>query len=316
MKLFILLLVLKIFLFANSENKNEQNSSLLEKTLYKAEVVRDYISNKFTYFTTNVDNFLANEPDNHIYDNPSFIFLEYTFDKSEGNSVENKARFKIKTRLPRSKAKYRIEIGNKEDTNDNSNDIRIEDIDKNDNVNVGVNYIDNIKEYLSLSHGAGIRLKFDEFDPYAKVKANKKIDYSNNWKGDTTQRFYFSHERNLESTTSFEISRIFSDTYKFSNYNEYFWRKDDEDNNFYNSLRLYQNLSKRDYISYVASATTNDEESNLKVKNYQTYVSFRYYIKKWMYYDVIPRVTWQEEDDFDSNYGIRINLGMFIGRKP
>ncbi|NQY94614.1 MAG: hypothetical protein HRT43_10635, partial [Campylobacteraceae bacterium] len=69
------------------------------------------------------------------------------------------------------------------------------------------------------------------------------------------------------------------------------------------------------YLSYVLSAASNNNDSEMEVKNYQAYISYRFYIKKWFYYDVIPKYSWERVDDFDGNYAIQINFGMFFGKK-
>ena len=77
---------------------------------------------------------------------------------------------------------------------------------------------------------------------------------------------------------------------------------------------MFQNISKKDYLSYVVSGTTNDSDSSLQVKNYQTYVSYRHYVRPWMYYDIIPRYIWERSNDFDPKYAISINFGMLFGK--
>ena len=287
-----------------------------EKSLYKGEVIREYLHKRLTSYATDIDNFLSNEPNSKVYTNPSYIHIKFSTEKVEGDKLETKATVKVRLKLPKLKNKYRIEFGNKKEINDKSNDIRVDELDTNEDYHFGISYIDNLKDYLSISAGAGVRVKLDEFDPYIRLKASRDFAYYGNWKGEFIQEFYYSHKNNLEATSSYEVFKVFSKKLKFSNYNEYYWTKEEEnDNNFYNSIRLYQNISKKNYLSYVVSASTNDENGNLKVENYQTYVSYRHYIKEWLYYEVIPRIIWERDNDFDEKFALRFNLGMFVGKK-
>ena len=172
-----------------------------------------------------------------------------------------------------------------------------------------------LKEHLNFSAGLGVRIKWDEFDPYARVKVIRDINITQDWESSLAQKFYLYEKRGLESTSSYEIYKQYSEEFRFSNYNEFFWKEQDRDDNFYNSFRLNQTLSEKDSFNYVTSASTNNVDSNLQVKNYQVYVAYRHYFKRWFYYDVIPKYIWEREHDFNPNYAIRVNLGMFIGKR-
>lgn len=299
----------------NQDNYDGNKASLLEQSLHTGAEVRGYLSERFTAFSTSVDTFLADEPDTKVYENKSFIHFQYSAEKVQNKKGSNKFDIKVRIKLPHVKEKFRFEFENIDNTNDKSKDARVNDVNKDESFAAGVGYVDQIKEYLDFSAGVGIKLKLNNFEPYTKAKIRRRFDMSNDWKSDLAQKVYLFSKRGFESTTSYEIYKVYSERYKFSNYNEFFWREKDRDDNFYNSLRLYHNLSKKDYLSYVTSATTNNIDSNLQIKNYQAYVSYRHFFKKWLYYDVIPKLIWERDDDFDPKYAIRINLGMFVGRR-
>ncbi|OUR72430.1 hypothetical protein A9Q76_03785 [Arcobacter sp. 31_11_sub10_T18] len=311
-------MIFQVLLFSQEIKNNKlsnNNSSLLEKSLTQGESFRAYLSERLIYFSTNIDNYLSNKPDDKIYDNPTYIHIEQSFEKKQGQSIGAVTNFRLRLKLPKLKEKYKIEIWNKKETNDESNDLRIDDPKNDQGVNAGISYVDKIKEYLNFSSGLGVKLKLDEFEPFAKASISKQIDYKNDWIVDLSERIFLSDKNGFDTTSSFEIHKIFNDVYKFSSYNEYYWNKKIKDDNFYNSLRLNQTLSKKRYLSYVLSAASSNSDSTLEVKNYQAYVSYRHYIKKWLYYDVIPRYSWERVNDFDPDYGIQINFGMFFGKK-
>lgn len=315
MRILFLILLLQVFLFSDNKDPNIKDITLLEMILQKSEFSREHLSERLIYYATDIDNFLVNEPRDTILENTSYIHIQFGTEKGQDDKIKNLATFKIRLDLPRVKNKYRLELGNKEETNDKSSDIRANDIKRKDDVQLGLSYIDSLKNYFNYSLGGGVKFKLNEIDPYVKANANKDFSYSSDWKGVISQNFYLSNKRNLESRSSYEVSKVFNKNFKFSNFNEYIWKQKEEDDNFYNSLRLFQNLSKKDFLSYIISTTTDFNNSILKTRNYQTYVSYRHYVKKWLYYDVIPRYIWQRDKDFDPKYAIRFNFGMFIGKK-
>ena len=294
---------------------NNNNSPLLEKSLTQDESLRDYLSERLLYFSTNIDNFLSNKPDDKIYDNPTYIHIEQSFEKKQGQSIEVNTKYRLRLKLPKLKEKYKIELWNKKESNDDSNDLRIDGSINEQGANADISYFDQIKKYFNFSSGLGVKLKLDEFEPFVKASISKQIDYKNDWIVDLSERIFLSDKNGFDTTSSFEIHKIFNDIYKFSSYNEYYWNKKVKDDKFYNSLRLNQTLSKKIYLTYVLSAASSNSESTLEVKNYQAYIFYRHYIKKWFYYDLIPRYSWERINDFDPNYGIKINFGMFFGKR-
>lgn len=315
MKILFLILIFQVFLFSDNKDSNIKDTTLLENVLQKSEFYREHLSQRLMYYATDIDSFLSNEPNDDTKKNASYVHLQFATEKGQDDKLKNLTTFRIRLELPKFKNKYRLELGNKEETNDKSSDIRANDISRNDDVQIGLRYINSLRNYFNYSVGAGVRFKLNEVDPYIKAKATKDFSYSNDWEGAIAQKFYFSNKKNLESISSYEVYKVFNETFKFSNFNEYIWKQKEPDDNFYNSLRLFQNLSKKDFLSYILSTTTDIDNSNLEIRNYQAYISYRHYIKKWLYYDVIPRYIWQRDKDFDPKYAIRFNFGMFIGKK-
>ena len=312
MKILFFILFFQLFLYSNSEKKD---LPMLEKALIEGDSIQEKLSERLEYYATDIDNFLSDEPNEEVYKNPTYAHIELTAEKTANGDYETKGTVKIRLKLPKFKEKYRIEIGNDKETNDKSNDIRVNDITNEEDFRFGLGYVDTLKKYVNFSAGVGIKVKLNELDPYIKSKLSKDSTYWNDWKGETVQKFFYSNRKKFETTTSHEIYKVFNERFKFSSYNEYFWQEPEQDDNFYNSFRLYQNLSQKDYLGYIVSAATNNDNSSLKVKNYQTYITYRHYMKKWLYYDVIPRYIWQRSDGFGSNFALRFNFGMFIGKK-
>jgi len=313
----LLILVFQVLLFSQSieDNKSKKTSSFFEESLQTGESFRNYISERVVFFSTNIDNYLSDTPDDKIYNNQTYIHVEQSYDKQENKNFEGATKFRLRLKLPKLKEKYNLEIWNTKDSNDKTNDLRIDDPKNNQGVNAGISYSDKLKEYLNFNSGVGIKVNLNRFEPFAKASISKQINTSYNWIVDLSERIYISDKNGFDSTSSFEIYRIFSEIYKFSNYNEYYWNEQQRHDNFYNSLRIYQTLSDKAYLSYVVSTTSNNNDSEMQIKTYQGYISYRYYIKKWLYYDVIPKYSRERVNDFDSNFGIQVNLGIFFGKK-
>jgi len=313
----LLILIFQVLLFSQSidHNKSNKTSSFFEESLQTGESLRNYISERVIFFSTNIDNYLSDSPNDEIYNNQTYIHVEQSYDKQESESIDGATKFRLRLKLPKLKEKYDLEIWNTKDSNDKTNDLRINDPKNYQGVNAGISYSDKLKEYLNFTSGVGVKINLNRFEPFAKAGISKQINTPYNWIVDLSERIYISDKNGFDSTSSFEIYRIYSEVYKFSNYNEYYWNEQQRHDNFYNSLRIYQNLTEKTYLSYVISATSNNKDTQMQVKTYQAYVSYRHYIKKWLYYDIIPKLSRERVNNFDSNYGIQINFGIFFGKK-
>ncbi len=73
-------------------------------------------------------------------------------------------------------------------------------------------------------------------------------------------------------------------------------------------------MSNKNYINYVVAIDSDDVDTNFKIKEYNTYISYRKYIRKWLYYDLIPSIKWQKSDNYKEEYGIKLRLGLLISK--
>lgn len=312
MKPILLLILLSTFLFSidNVNKKIKSKHSSLESTLNSIEHKLKIVHKKLNSVSKNIDEFITNEYTSDIYKD-SYIQIETSLEKISGRDMEIEADVDIRIRLPKLKEKLSITIDNRDDKISSTYQDSNEDIDrKSDDYNIGLLYR-TIKQKADLKFR--VRLKMSN-NPYIYVKAEAKRVLKLNNVSDLRieQKLKYSHKDKLDSYSSFRYNYQINDKYLFSNYNRYHINSEEKNDNVYNSLRLNHNLSNSNYINYVSSINSNDNESNFQVKEYKTYISYRKYIRKWLYYDIIPSVTWSRVNDFKNKAGIRFNLGLLI----
>ena len=207
----------------------------------------------------------------------------------------------------------RLIIENEDKTNDKYDDFRTGSLDQDTGMKAGLEYVPTKAKRWSPRGSIGI--KFSKLDPYLKFTLQRNWKMIEEWMFEFRQKNYLYVQHSLHNTTSGEIYKDITPSVKFSNYNEFFWKEEERIESFYNSFRFFQRLAKKNYLSYVVSASTNNDESNLQVKDYQAYVSYRHYIKRWVYFDLVPKVIWKREYDFDTHYAFRFNFGVYIGNR-
>lgn len=316
-KIIVLTVLINSFLLAshNHENENhmhDENSSL-ESFLHNTALTKDYINNMLVSLSTNLDNYLTLNPNSKDINKKSFAHLEFYTYKEEGKGIETKARIKVRLKLPKLQDKLRVVIGNEDNQKNNYNDYSSATT-KADDYNVGLEYKSSTKKLFKYKASLGLNIH-SGFDPYVKLRISKDFPFTELFQTKTKQEFKYSHDDKFESKTSLEFIKDLNNKFVLSNYNEYRYEEIDTLNTVYNAIKLNQQLTTKSYIGYIASVTFNDENSdNINTREYQTYVSYRYFIRGWLYYDIVPKVLYKDEDNYEPKFALRLNLGMFIGK--
>lgn len=309
--LITLLIPSLLFSFHKHENKEStHNDSTLEKTLNSVENKLKVVYDKLNITSKHIDEFITNEYDETIY-TKSYIRIETTLNKTSKTSIDIKPDLDIKIKLPKLKEKLSLTISNKDDKVVPNFQDSNEKVDYEDNkYSAGLLY-NTIKKDLDLKFRVGVKFSTN---PYIFTKAEAKKEFNLNFRNKITltQKLKYTNKDQLDNTTSFRYIYKINSKLNFSSYNEYNNNSKDKDNNMHSSLRINKKLSNRSYINYVTSIKMNDKDSNFKIKKYNTYISYRKYIRSWLYYDIVPNISWEEIDNFKESYGMRIRLGLLI----
>ena len=313
MKPILLLIIIHTLLLSfhnheiNQYNKNESN---LEKTLDKVENKLKIVYDKLNISSKNIDEFITKEYDNTIYTN-SYIRFETSIEKRESNSVKIKPNIDIRIKLPKLKDKLSLTFNNNDNKiNPNYQDSNEKINYKDDDYNVGILY-NIIKRDINLKFRVGAKISFNPY-LYVKAEAKKKFDLNQNNNLILEQKVKYSDKYEIDNYSSIRYNYKINKNYLFSNFNEYYINSKINDNNLYNSFRINHIISNDSYLNYVTSVDSNDDNSTFQTKRYGVYVSYRKYIRKWLYYDLLPNIQWKRDNDFNTNTGIKINIGIII----
>lgn len=287
------------FNFNNSLDIIEKNLKLTHNKLNE--------SSKF------IDEYITNEEDDTIYTD-SFIRIENSIEKIESKDVEYEPNIDIRLKLPKLKDKLLLTIDNNDEdrVNEEFQDSNEQITNKDDNYNIGLLYNTAKKNYnLKLK----ISLKTTT-NPYlytqGVISKNFKIDEKNSIF--LQEKLRYSHKHKFDNYISFKYSHKIDENFSFHNFNEHHINSEEKNDNTHNSLRLHQKLSNKRYLNYVTAIESDDVDSSFKIKEYTAYISYREYIRKWLYFDIVPSLNWYREYDFDRDIGLKLNLGVLISK--
>lgn len=305
MKKFVYSLILPTFLLSNE-------GSLLDNTLYKFDDTIKSLHENINIYSKNIDEFLTNKYDNSIY-NQSFIRFENSFDYSKYENFNYNPTFSLRIKLPKLQERFSLEIDNTDNTiEQNSNDSNEKLNYKDDNYNIGLIY-NRLSRGINLSFKTGVKLSTEPFF-FIKTSAYKQFEIDDQSSILFKDEIRLSDRYNLDNSFIINYAYMINENYTFSNYNEYFINSIKKDDEIYNSLRLTNKINDKEYLNYVFSTTSNNIDSELEIKEYKLYLSYRRYMKQWLYFDVVPSMAFQEVYNYKINPGIKFNLGLFIGK--
>lgn len=310
--LFIFILNLSLFAFHSHEKKTEKDSSMLETTLLKVENGLKYIYDSLNTSSKYIDEFLTNKYDDTTY-TQSYIRIEQSSFIYDREDFESNTNFDIRIRLPKLKEKLSITFDNNDGKNNEIyQDSNEKNKQKDDNFNVGLLY-NTIKNDYNLKFKVGVKNKKDSYIfTTASIQKIYKLDINNTIT--LEEKLKYAKANELENFTSADFVHTFNTNTYFSFFNEYYTNTKEKYDNLHSSIRYSKKLSDKKFINYVIASETNNQLSNFKIKEYEAYVSYRKYIKKWLYYDVIPSVKFEELDNFKEKPGIKFNLGILIAK--
>lgn len=305
MKKLVYSLILPTFLLSNE-------GSLLDNTLDKFDDTIKSLHENINIYSKNIDEFLTNKYDNSIY-NQSFIRFENSFDYSKYENFNYNPTFSLRIKLPKLQERFSLEIDNTDNTiEQNSNDSNEKLNYKDDNYNIGLIY-NRLSRGINLSFKTGVKLSTEPF-VFIKTSAYKQFEIDDQSSILFKDEIRLSDRYNLDNSFIINYAYMINENYTFSNYNEYFINSIKKDDEIYNSLRLTNKINDKEYLNYVFSTTSNNIDSELEIKEYKLYWSYRRYMKQWLYFDVVPSMAFQEVYNYKINPGVKFNLGLFIGK--
>ncbi len=314
MKTLVLLLIFThtLLAFHLHEKKDETDKTpFIDRTLNKVENKLEYVYDKLNSSSKYVDELLTNEKDNQIYED-SYIRIEYFNKIQTKGDNDSELDVDIKFKLPKLKKKLSFQLTNTDDKiNKKYSDSNEKSINEDNKYSVGLLY-DTFKNKYDLKFKTGIKLTSD---PYLFVQAKAEKNFKLNFNSSilVKEKIRYSTKDKFDNNTSFEYKYNYNSKIHISNFFEYHINSEDKINNYYSSIRLNKTPSKSKYINYVASYSST-YDSSYRTNQYRVYSSYRKYIRKWLYYDLVPEIQWNRSNDFDENYILKINLGVLIAK--
>ena len=102
----------------------------------------------------------------------------------------------------------------------------------------------------------------------------------------------------------------------FQSVSELIWSEDHRGARFVQVYGAFRKLNEKTYLGLesIADAVTSPDEDAGHISSIE--LRFRYrqnVLRPWFYYEVVPRLRWEEERDFSPLFGIELRAEAFLG---
>ncbi|MDX2427725.1 MAG: hypothetical protein QNK22_03465 [Xanthomonadales bacterium] len=233
---------------------------------------------------------------------------EYYYRQEQGSKFKFKASVKI--RLPRKGGRVSF-IAGADENNEGSGDAGDEDDDESI---IGLQFFlkDSIKWNASITAG----VKFNDFAGLVGPRFRYLTAMGENSSMRFTQTFRWQTNNYWDIGSRLDLNFVLSDRFFFRQTVYGRWRGEESDEKGYRtrlSSVLSQKLTYTAGLQYDFSTIFHTKPDN-HVDKYTLALRYRKRTsREWLYYEIVPQVSFEDKYDYDANLGIRLRVEMFFG---
>ena len=233
---------------------------------------------------------------------------EYYYRKEQGSKA--KFRFRARLNLPNLGRRVSLVAGADEDSGfDDSAD------DSSDEGVLGLQFF--MKETSAWNTSITAGMKFNDFAFFVGPRVRYRATVGQKGSYRFTQTLRWQTNNYWQINTRLDLNRILSDQFYFRQTFDGRWRGEKSEEEGYRtriSSFLTQSLSPISGLQYEFS-TIFHTRPDTHVDRYVVSLRYRKRTKyDWLYYEIVPQVSWDDEYDYQFNPGIRLRLEFFYGK--
>jgi len=165
---------------------------------------------------------------------------------------------------------------------------------------------------MSLTAG----VKFNEFAGFVGPRFRYRTAMGENSSMRFTQTFRWQTNNYWDIGSRLDLNFVLSDRFFFRQTVYGRWRGEESDEKGYRtrlSSVLSQKLTYTTGLQYDFSTIFHTKPDN-HVDKYTLALRFRQRTsREWLYYEIVPQVSFEDQFDYDANLGIRLRVEMFFG---
>lgn len=286
---------------AGEETEETSRKSLLDRH-------KDYVDTQVQRASMWADGFFV-DPNYEAEQANSQFRLRPEIYYSKEDDFKFRARFRARINLPNMGRRVSLVVGADEESGfDDSVD------DSPDDGVIGLQFF--MKESSRWNTSLSVGVKFNDFAGFIGPRARYTGVLGEKGSYRFTQTIRWQTNQYWQINTRLDLNRVISDSLFFRQTFDGRWRGERSDKEGYRtqiSSFLTQRVGPVSGLQYEFS-TVFHTEPDTHVDEYVLAVRYRKRTKRdWLYYEIIPQVSFEDEFDYAFNPGIRLRLEFFYG---
>lgn len=249
--------------------------------------------------------FFKDEIFNEVYTKSYALWkttLKYDY---KANKLKPFTSFRASLALPKTRNRVNLYIEN-EDEEEKRRRSGYRDMTEG---SIGLRYTLPVKNYIHSFASVGIH-SYD--NPYLLTHFWLPYDIGR-WRNRVSQSFKYSNEYHFEEETNLYFDRFTDEDAMFRIHLGRNSKQEIDGMGYYSALSYSKTtkFNKGYQIGVSALGQTQPENEITKYSLYGVYKQNIY--RKWLYYEIEPRVEWEKQYDFETNYILQVSIEIFFG---
>ncbi len=296
--------------------------SILSNVGTAVDSARDRVSNRFSGFIDQVDNYLGDESPT---EEPNASWARVRVDTVQQNEegVDLKGTVKLRVVLPKSQRRFRLLLSTEDDdaSATNSDASQRESISTNNegDVSLALRFIRTARDNAFVNYDLGARIRDDKAQVFVRINAAYQHDWRWGFKNRLSNNLLYFSSSGYENRIRYDMRRpLFNrDRFYFRNAAEIGWREGFKGASIGETIGVYAELSPRKAIALEAitgyNTSLNDGNTD-RFPGVEARIRFRHSVwRSWFFYEIWPTVSWSASNDFKQAFGGLIRLEVTFG---
>ncbi len=272
-------------------------------------------SDRFHSMAASIDEYFAGE-DSLGLENKSYVRLRLGARWEEGERVGEDTDLKVRIDLPITKKRWKLFIENQldefEDFDSRNRADLIRPESRDDSFYGGISG-EKETENWQLRPELGVKLRFP-VDLFTRFRATRPIEIEGPWEGQFRQSVYYFHQEGFGARSRLSFQRPWGDQFLWRTSSEAEWQDEGEEFNLAQVFGLNHILNEDQALAYEVGLL-GERDPSLKLSSYYANVRFRQRLHEdWLFFDVIPGVSWPRDKDFDSVVSLTARVEILFSK--
>jgi len=274
---------------------------------------RDDWSHGFGNMVSSIDGFFAGK-DTEAQTNDSYLRLRFGVRWIEGDGLSDDSDLKLRIDLPTTKNRWKLFIENQLDeleTLRSSNREDVIDPETEDDGFYGGISRERTTENWQFRPELGVKLSAP-LDPFMRFRAKRPFELPGLWSGRFQQSIYYFHQDGFGTKGELLFERPWGEQDFWQIKSEGKWEDETNNMGLAQVFTLQQSLTENAAVNYELGILGNTKPST-QTSSY--YINMRYrqrLYEDWLFFDVVPGVTWPRTTDFEPVYSITSRIEILF----